>query len=146
MMLIWLDWSLKPLTDEQKLVLRDVAAKYVRDGQVAPIRFSHELCEGILTQKSEGTYGTYSGTFFHADLGVIKGERWTCDFLLPRNTEHISLNEDSIVFSSRPLRSEKFDGDGQIVRKVRVPSKRDNSDKPKAHPKRPTHAGPTRLQ
>lgn len=101
-----INWTAQALTDEQLLVLRNVAARFLREGRkAASIRFSHPLCEGLLTRKREGAFGSFGGTFFHADLGLVKGKRWTCDFLLPSGTEDITPDDDSIVISSRQLAS-----------------------------------------
>ncbi len=100
--LISMNWTAQPLSPEQLLVLRNVAALHLRrDGKHSVINFTHELCEGVLTRKSEGLFVTFVGTFFHADLGLVKGERWTVDFLLPRGSEHLIIDDTSYVIAGR---------------------------------------------
>lgn len=102
--LISINWTAQALSAEQMLVLRNVAARHLRMRKKhATIHFKHELCEGQLTREKEGSFGTFGGTFFHADLGTVKGERWTMDFLLPRNSEWLMIDDDSVVISVRPL-------------------------------------------
>jgi hypothetical protein len=45
----------------------------------------------------------FGGTFFKADLGTVKGEPWTVDFMLPRGSEHHVIDDGSVVISTRPL-------------------------------------------
>lgn len=102
--IISINWTAQALTDEQLLVLRNVAAQHMRQRKKAAVlHFSHELCEGEITRKNVATIGTFAGTMFHADLGTVRGERWTCDFMLPQGTENIVIGDNSIVVSSRPL-------------------------------------------
>ena len=99
---ISIDWRGQAFTDEQMLVLRNVAARYLRTGKKhVELNFKHPLCEGTIKREREGTYGMFAGTFFRADLGTVRGERWTCDFLLLRGTEHIILDDDAVVISAR---------------------------------------------
>lgn len=108
--IISINWTGQAFTDEQLLVLRNVAARHLRHQKKnAVFHFVHRLCEGEITRKNEGTLGTFSGTFFHADLGTLKGERWTCDFMLPRGTEEIIFDDNSIVVSTRPLAGGNFE-------------------------------------
>lgn len=107
--LISINWTGQQFTDEQLLVLRNVAAQHLRmRKKQATIHFKHALCEGELTRKKEGSLGTFNGTFFHADLGTAGGERWTADFLLPRNSEWIAIGENSAVISVRALPGNDF--------------------------------------
>jgi hypothetical protein len=107
--LISINWTAQPLTPEQLLVIRNVAAIHLRrGGREREIDFSHELCEGRLIRKSEGLFVTFVGTFFTADLGLMKGERWTIDFLLPAGSEQFQIDEDCLVLSTRILPSGKF--------------------------------------
>lgn len=107
--LISINWTAQPLSAEQMLVLRNVAARHLRMRKKhSVVHFVHDLCEGALTRKSDGTFGTFGGTFFHADLGTVKGERWTIDFLLPRNSEWILIDDTSVVISVRPLPGKDF--------------------------------------
>ena len=102
--LICVSWTGQAFTGEQLIVLRNVAAHYLRSGRKhVAFNFKHMLCEGNIKRMGEGPFGTFSGTFFHADCGTIKGERWTCDFLLPRGTEDISFFEDDSVVVERML-------------------------------------------
>ena len=108
--LISINWTAQALTGEQLLVLRNVAAQHLRQRKkVTVLHFSHDLCEGSITRGKEGSFGTFGGTFFTADLGMVKGERWTCDFLLPRGTEDMMIDDDSIVLTARPLKGGDFE-------------------------------------
>lgn len=99
-----INWTGQAVTPEQLLVLRNVAATHLRKGRKnAVINFSHELCEGHITRGKEGLFGMFGGTFFKADLGTVKGEPWTVDFMLPRGSEELVLDDDSVVISTRSL-------------------------------------------
>lgn len=116
--LISINWTAQALTYEQMLVIRNVAAQHLRmQKKWASVNFSHPLCEGELIRKDEGSFGTFGGTFFHADLGTVKGERWTLDFLLPRNSEWIMLDDTSVVISVKPIPGGDFG-----VKDVAVPT------------------------
>lgn len=96
--LLCINWNGQMLTPEQKLVLRNVAARHLRlRKKRAVINFKHELCEGQIKITSEGTMGTFSGTFFHADLGTINGVPWNMDFMLPRGSERVLIDDGSII-------------------------------------------------
>lgn len=102
--LISVNWTAQALTPQQMIVMRNVAAHQLRTfAKFSTINFKHPLCEGELTRKREGSYGTFGGTFFHADLGTVKGERWTLDFLLPRNSEWIDIDDGQTVIMVKPL-------------------------------------------
>ena len=102
--LISVNWTEQQLSAEQLLVLRNVAVMVLLgDVKVSEVNFAHDLVEGRLTRKSSGTFVTFAGTFFHAHLGKVRGEDWTVDFLIPRGTEHITIDEKSIVISTRML-------------------------------------------
>lgn len=92
------------LSGEQMRVLRNVAAMQLRKRQENPLSyFEHQYCEGSVTRKDEGVLGTFAGTIFCADLGVRDGERWTVEFLIPRNTEWGMVEEGIRIMSGRPL-------------------------------------------
>ena len=99
-----INWTGQALTNEQLLVLRNVAAMHMNKGRKNPvINFSHHLCEGHITRVREGALGMFGGTFFKADLGTVNGEPWTVDFMLPRGSEHLVIGDDSVAISTRPL-------------------------------------------
>ena len=92
------------LAGEQARIIRNVAATQLRKSQKhSTTHFAHDFCEGSITRKDEGVFGTFSGTFFQADLGTNKGERWTIDFLIPRNTEWLMADEDISIFFVKKL-------------------------------------------
>lgn len=95
-------WTAQPLSAEQIFVLRNIAVIYLKgDYRRSTVDFTHELIEGRLTCKSEGLFVTFAGTFFHADLGLVNGERWTVDFLIPRGAETIELDPNQVVIGGR---------------------------------------------
>jgi hypothetical protein len=99
-----LNWTAQALTGEQLLVLRNVAAKQLRMRKHAGVvNFKHPLCEGEMTRKQEGVFGAVAGTFFHADLGLVAGERWTVDFMLPRTSEWTPVDDKTVVVGMKPL-------------------------------------------
>jgi len=109
-----INWTGQSVTSEQLLVLRNVAALHLQQGRKDPVlTFSHELCEGQIIRGEEGIFGAFPGTFFEADLGLVKGERWTVKFLLPRGSERIAVNDDCLVVSTRML-----SGDAGITERV----------------------------
>lgn len=104
--LICVNWTQQALTDAQHLVLREVAVQVLKnDRKLMVADFSHELLEGRLIRKNDGLFVTFAGTFFHADLGLVRGERWSVDFLIPARSEHIVLDEKSIMLTYRPAPS-----------------------------------------
>lgn len=108
--LISINWTAQALSSEQLLVLRNVAAMVLKEGiKLAEVDFTHELVEGRLTRKSSGTFVAFAGTFFHAHLGKVRGEDWTVDFLIPKGSEYITIDEKSVVISSRPLAGKEFE-------------------------------------
>ena len=95
-------WTAQPLSAEQIFVLRNIAVIYLKgDHKRKTVNFTHELIEGKLTCKSEGLFVTFVGTFFHADLGLVNGERWSVDFLIPRGAETIELDPNQVVIGGR---------------------------------------------
>ena len=95
---IGIDWTAQPLSIEQKLVLLKIAALYLESGSDKDwVDFTHLLIEGRLTHQSSGMFVTYAGNFFHADLGTIKGEKWTSDFLITNSSRrHLIENDPDI--------------------------------------------------
>lgn len=103
--LIHIGWTAAPLSPEQLTVLHRIAVLFLRreDPSQSSINFSHELIEGRLTRKGKGLFVTFAGTFFHADLGTVRGERWTVDFLLPAGMENVVLDASNLYTSrARP--------------------------------------------
>ncbi|MES2668129.1 MAG: hypothetical protein V4644_00325 [Patescibacteria group bacterium] len=100
---VHISWTAAPLSSEQKFVLRNIAALFLRreDPAVDEVDFTHELVEGRLTRKSKGLFVTFAGTFFHADLGTVGGVRWTVDFLMPNGSERMPLDDSSVLMSFR---------------------------------------------
>lgn len=93
-------WTAQALSAEQIFVLRNIAVLYLKgDRRKKTVNFSHEMVEGQLTCKSEGLFVTFVGTFFHADLGHYRGERWTVDFLIPKGAEHLEINPNDVVMT-----------------------------------------------
>lgn len=104
-----INWTGQALSGEQFLVLRNIAAKHLNEGRKNPvINFSHELCAGHITRGKVGVFGMFAGTFFKANLGTVNGEPWTVDFMLPRGSEQLVIDDGSIVISTRPLATGDF--------------------------------------
>ena len=101
--LVHIAWTAAPLSAEQQMVMRHIAVLFLRreDPSVDHIDFTHELIEGRLYRKSRGLFVTIVGTFFHADLGTVRGMRWTSDFLLPAGAEHQVFGDDTITVAHR---------------------------------------------
>jgi len=122
--IISINWTAQNLTGEQLLVLRNVAAQHLcRQEKGSTVTFAHWLCDGMITRKSEGTFVTFAGTFFHADLGTVKGERWTVDFLLPRGSEHFICDENTEVLAVRPLKGGDFKATKVNYKQAALPEK-----------------------
>lgn len=97
-----ISWTAQALSAEQIFVLRNIAVLYLKgDRRKSTVNFSHFLVEGQLTCKSEGLFVTMVGTFFHADLGLVNGERWTVDFLIPKGAEQLEIDPDDVVMTGR---------------------------------------------
>ncbi len=63
--LISINWIGQPFTDEQLLVMRNVAAQHLRmRKKQATIHFKHPLCEGELTRKKRGALVRLMGRSF----------------------------------------------------------------------------------
>ncbi len=67
------------------------------------VDFTHELVEGRIYLKSRGSFGTYAGTFFHVDLGMVKDTRWTLDFLIPVGMENEVFHEGDFLVGLEKL-------------------------------------------
>jgi len=99
-----LGWTGQPITPEQFIVLRNAAARHLRgDKKRRSFNFSHRLCQGKMTRKEQGLFVTISGTFFTADLGLVGGERWTVDFLIPSGSENEIVDDNTVVVVATPL-------------------------------------------
>jgi len=95
-------WTAQALSAEQIFVLRNIAVIYLKgDRRRETVNFSHEMVEGRLTCKSKGLFVTFVGTFFHADLGLVGGERWTVDFFIPARSEHIEIDPKTVVMTGK---------------------------------------------
>ena len=91
-------------TGEQMRVLRNVAAQHLRQRPKDPAtHFRHEFCAGVVINKGEGSYGTFGGTFFRADVDTVQGTHLSVDFLIPRTTEWLMLDEEVTIWCGRPL-------------------------------------------
>ncbi|MDB5236943.1 MAG: hypothetical protein JWL88_45 [Parcubacteria group bacterium] len=99
---LFLSWKGSPLTDAQNVVLRNVAVLFLtRNMKQTSVNFTHLLLEGRLENKGAGLYISTPGTFFHADMGLVRGELWTADFLIPRGSEVIDLDPHMKLFARR---------------------------------------------
>lgn len=109
-------WSGKNLTGEQMLALRDAAVKFLRAGTKRSVtNFRHDSCEGTLRRGKSTVYNGISGTLFHADLGTVKGERWTMEFLIPNGTEHIVVTDDTVALFSSSMSSDTGFNETEVV-------------------------------
>ncbi|MEM9336610.1 MAG: hypothetical protein AAGA35_02035 [Patescibacteria group bacterium] len=106
---ISLNWTTQPVTPEQLLVLRKIAARILLDESNPVANFSHRLCEGHVTRGKVAVVGIFRGYTFKADLGLVQGERWTVDFMLPRGTEHLPIPTDAKIISTSTLRDGSFE-------------------------------------
>ena len=84
---LWINWTGPKITQEESVIVLHAVAKYLREGVRTPsVFFSHKLCEGVLTRKGEGVYGSVGGHFFTIDLGEYeRGKRRFMECLIPRN-------------------------------------------------------------
>lgn len=82
------------------------------------VDFTHELIEGRLYRKNKGLFVTLAGTFFHADMGEVKGVRWTSDFLVPAGTENLPFDHESFqtMFRRMSYGADKFALDQSLTR------------------------------
>ena len=100
--IIAVGWTVQPFTGEQMLAMRNAAARHLRAGKKQPtFHFKHSSLEGEITRTKEGVIGSFSGMMFHADCGLVRGERWMMDFLLPTGSEQIYLTAEDTVVCSR---------------------------------------------
>ncbi len=102
----YITWGDRAPNPEEDMVLRNVAVLFLKrkrknKNEKDTVHFKHDICEGMITYKGEGLYGSVGGTFFRADLGSVRGQIGIVDFFLPRGTENIKIDEDSIVFVTR---------------------------------------------
>ena len=102
--MICINWTGQTLSGEERLVIRNVAAAHLRAKKKGTtIHFTHPLCDGLLTRKEDSSFGTFGGAVFHADLGTRGGERLTMDFLIPRNSEWMMIEDDSVVVTAKRI-------------------------------------------
>ena len=73
----------------------------IEERRAPSVMFTHRSCEGVLHRGKEGSYVGFGGTFFFADLGTVEGERWTVEFLIPRGSERIVIDKNSVIISAR---------------------------------------------
>ncbi len=118
--LTFINWTAAPLSPEQQLVLRHLAVLFMRkeDLRTDHVDFTHELIEGRLYRKNKGVFVTLAGTFFHADMGEVRGMRWTSDFLVPAGTENLPFDHESFqtMFRRMSYGADKFALDQSLTR------------------------------
>ncbi len=110
--ILCIGWTGRAITVEELTVLRNVAILFLKKKkrqkkEKETVQFTHEICEGSLTRLREGLFGSIGGTFFRADLAAVGGVHGVVEFLLPRGTEHIVIDEESVTFLEY---SSKFPG------------------------------------
>lgn len=109
-------WNGQNLTGEQMLALRNAAVKFLLAGKKrATTNFRHDSCEGTLTRGKSTVYNGISGTLFHADLGTVKGKRWTMEFLIPSGTENIVVTDDTVVLFSSSMSGDTGFSEPEVV-------------------------------
>lgn len=112
------NWTGAPLDGYQQMVIRQLAVLFLKKFPEREwVNFTHELVEGRLEKKSSGLFGVFAGTFFHADLGKVKGVRWTSDFLVPRGMEDVPIESYSTILREVEL------GDGMVMQELLDPAK-----------------------
>jgi hypothetical protein len=103
--LVMIDWAGPCPFGEQALVLRNIAALYLKRQEKygKKVDFTHLLVEGRLSFRGATSFGSYSGNRFFADFGTHNDVPWYCEFLLPVSAEHIdiALNESILFGTSR---------------------------------------------
>ncbi len=96
-----LSWTAQAFNDKQQLALICAGLKFLRSRRKGNTTgFRNENLEGQLTRKGPGNIGGISGTQFHADCGLVSGERWTMDFIIPTYAERTIIDEESTVLCS----------------------------------------------
>lgn len=121
--LLNVNWTGAPLSGPQQFVIRQLAVLFLRTrGERDFINFTHELVEGRIYIKSRGSFGTFAGTFFHVDMGKVREERWTLDFLLPAGMENHDIPEGAIVTGT------VYMADGSVCKVSVDPSKHKASE------------------
>ena len=63
------------------------------------VDFTHDLCEGRVTKKKRGVFGSTGGTFFFGDFGQVNEQPHTVDFFIPRGGEHHRFTSESLVIA-----------------------------------------------
>lgn len=92
--LININWTAAPLSGEQRMVIHQLAVIFLKTrGERDWIDFTHMLVEGRLHKGRRGSLGTYSGTFFTAEMGYVRGIPWTLHFLLPNSALNGHIRE-----------------------------------------------------
>lgn len=107
---LMVNWSGRPVVPEHMLVMRAVAAQMLT-GIIDAMRvdFTHDLCEGRVTKKKRGVFGSMGGTFFLGDFGQVNDQPHTVDFFIPRGGEHHRFTSDSLVISHT------YDAQGHMI-------------------------------
>ncbi len=99
--LININWTAAPLSGEQRMVIHQLAVIFLKTrGERDWIDFTHMLVEGRLHKGRRGSLGTYSGTFFTAEMGYVRGIPWTLHFLLPNSAVNAQLREGDTYLSA----------------------------------------------
>lgn len=84
--LIFISWTGPNVKLKENASVQAAAMKYLyEETKARSVFFASGDCEGVLTRLREGTYGSFGGTFFTADLGEYKkGKRRIIHFLIRR--------------------------------------------------------------
>jgi hypothetical protein len=91
----FIDWAGPPLSGEQAIVLRKIAIRYLQlDLEEERITFTHLLIEGQLKYRGFLSLGNLRGRRFFADFGTHRDMPWNCEFILPRGTEYVELDDE----------------------------------------------------
>lgn len=99
--LININWTAAPLSAEQRFIIHQLAVLFLKTrGERDWIDFTHEFVEGRLHKGRRGSLGTYSGTFFVAEMGEVRGIPWTLlHFLLPHSALNGEMTEGDAFLS-----------------------------------------------
>ena len=97
---LMVNWSGQPVVAEHMLVMRAVAAQMLTGIiDAARVDFIHDLCEGRVTKKKRGIFGSTGGTFFFGDFGQVNEQPHTVEFFIPRGGAHHRFTSESLVIS-----------------------------------------------
>jgi hypothetical protein len=99
---ICINWTGKPLSSEQMLVIQDAALDFESHTEDERLIFEHPLVDGMIECKGRMQHGMYRGTRYVATLDGQDGKPRTFEFLLTDFYEKSALRSAKCFWHMEP--------------------------------------------